>query len=300
MRGGILIIATTAALAVLAAPAAAAPPGPTNARVTDVRASGATLTWAAPATTRPVYGYTIVDLNNPFVNNGVGWSFTTTGTADLQPVTTYRLAVRALYADTFEDSELSNAITVTTPRDTTPPAAPILHHFSHTSTSVLLGFDGAQDDVGVDAWVVSNGERTWSFPAWQQWQQNLTGLETNRVHVFTLRARDAAGNLSPASASVSVLIENHPPTPPANLRVEGDRLRWDAATDDSGSIAGYTTFVDGVAHRATTGLEAPLRVLDPVTGELTPGPGTHTYTVKARDPSGNLSAPSNAVTVTIP
>jgi hypothetical protein len=285
----------------LALPAAAQAAAPTNLRVTDLRASGATLTWTAPP--GDVYGYSIVNLLDPFVNNGVGWSFTSPGEADLQPQTRYRLAVRATFIvdGNLVDSPLSSPVEFTTPADTTAPAAPTLRHFSHTTTSVQVGWTGGEDDVGVDAFVITNGSRTWTIPAWQQWWTTLDGLETNRTHTFTVRARDAAGNVSPPSNEVAVLIENVAPSAPQNLRVENGRLAWDPSTDNSGTVVGYRIFFEDTLLAGTTGTSGPLQVEDPVDMELVPPSGTrHTYTVRAVDPSGNASSPSNAVTVVVP
>jgi hypothetical protein len=294
-------LATAGALAaLLVAPSTAAAAAPSGLRVVDVRASGATLTWRAPADGRAVYGYNLVDVDNPAVNNGVGFSFGTTGDARLEPNRTYRLAVIATYEDGGESAR-SSPVTVTTPRDTTPPPAPSASEFHHTATSVTLGWTAGFDDVGVESFIISNGSGTWTVPAWHQWWRTVTDLPTNRTHTFTIRARDAAGNLSPPSNAVSVLIEDVPPSAPRNLREGGEGLVWDPASDNSGAVAGYWVFVDGATAplNGVFGLTSPLRVWDDSLMELVPAPGTHTYTVRARDPSGNLGPPSNPLTVVV-
>jgi hypothetical protein len=297
MRGRTLVVAM-ACVGALAVPAAAqAAAGPTNLRATEVRASGATLTWTAPSGGVEVYGYSILDLDAPETGNQVGWSFTTTGTATLKPRTRYRLAVRAqlISGGQIVDSPLSNAITVTTPADTTPPTAPSARHDGQTATAAALSFLGSTDDVGVDTWVISNGTQTWTHPVWMQWRFAATGLETNRTHTFTVRARDAAGNLSPPSNTVTFALENQPPTAPTNLRVEGDELVWDASTDNV-AVVQYLISVDGEPFEETTATRAPLRFCEPGTSDpefCFPSPSEpHTYVVRARDFSRNLSPPS--------
>jgi hypothetical protein len=298
MRYVVSTVGTFALLLVLPSVAAAA--APSDLLVTDLRASGATLTWKAPSDGSQVYGYNIVNLLDPYVNNGVGFSFTTTGEARLEPNRRYRLAVVATYVDR-PDSARSAPVEFTSPGDTTPPAAPTAREFFHTATSVTLAWMSGGDDVGVDSFLISGGGRTWTVPAWHQWSRELAGLETNRTHTFTVRARDAAGNVSAPSNAVSVAIENQPPTAPGNLREGGEGLLWDAASDNSGAIETYWVFVDGAASplHGTYRPTSPLQVWDDSLMEFLPAPGTHTYTVRARDTSGNLGPPSNALTVVV-
>jgi hypothetical protein len=301
MLGRILLV-ITACVAALAVPAAAqAVAGPTNLRVLEVRASGAALAWDAPSGGAEVYGYGIDDLDAPETGNQVGWSFDTTGTATLKPRTRYRLAVRA---QVFEDGMLvdsprSNAVTFTTPADTTPPTAPTARAEIQTATSASFTFGGSTDDVGLDAWVISDGTRTWTQPSTSSWRFGVAGLETNRTHTFTVRARDAAGNLSPPSNALTFDLENQPPTAPTNLRTEGDELVWDASTDNAG-ILDYLVFVDGEELDAVRPTRAQLRFCDDVFNPTYCWPSLdepHTYVVRARDRSRNLSPPSEPLIV---
>ncbi|GIG88378.1 discoidin domain-containing protein [Plantactinospora endophytica] len=85
-----------------------------------------------------------------------------------------------------------------------------------------------------------------------------------------------------------------PPTAPGSLTVTGKTagsvsLSWTASTDDAG-VTGYQV------RQGTTVLGSPTGTSYQATG-LSPAT-SYTFTVVARDTAGNLSAPSNAVTVT--
>ena len=88
------------------------------------------------------------------------------------------------------------------------------------------------------------------------------------------------------------------PKQPTNLRVTAIgqtsvSVAWDAASDNS-SNWWYCVQTVASAASASTRRRRPSR-----TRRLTPG-ATYTYTVIAIDANGNRSAPSNAVTFTIP
>lgn len=87
--------------------------------------------------------------------------------------------------------------------DTTPPSAPAgLSAAGTTATSTQLTWTGSTDNVGVTGYVIyRNGVQigtstTTSFTD--------TGLAASTSYSYTVRARDAAGNLSAPSAAVSV------------------------------------------------------------------------------------------------
>jgi len=98
-----------------------------------------------------------------------------------------------------------------------------------------------------------------------------TGLSAATTYSYTVAARDAAGNISPYSASVSVttasVADTTPPSTPTGLTAAaagstGVNLSWSASTDNVG-VTGYIVRRNGVqvATPATTSL--PTRACPP-------------------------------------
>jgi hypothetical protein len=263
-----------------------------------------TSTWSEPEDTGGLYGYSVRDLSNPFVNNQIGWSFGTSAIAEVEPATTYDVAVLASYIDRPDgvpESEPSNVVTVTTPPDTEPPATPgALRLALKTATSVAFQRQLADDNVGLIApdYVieVNGGERfvevTMNDRGW-----GVPGLESNRTHTFRVKAIDAAGNESGWSPPVSVAMEDEPPTVPRNIRVEGDRVVWDPSTDNSGEVR-YDVFIDGDFE-----ISSPRQAQDDFRFWLEVaeafGPGEHRFTIEAVDSSANRSGPSDPFVVVV-
>ncbi len=95
------------------------------------------------------------------------------------------------------------------PPDTEAPSTPgNLRSPSKTSTSVSLEWNASTDNVGVTGYVLSNGQTAAGTT------HTVTGLTPNTAYTFTVQARDAAGNLSGASNSISVTTS--PSTPGGN------------------------------------------------------------------------------------
>ena len=124
-------------------------------------------------------------------------------------------------------------------------------------------------------------------------------------HVFQIRARDTAGNVSGLSNSQTVDLAGNgdatPPSAPTNLTVED-------LDDNCGSlILSWTPSTDDTD--AQSEIEYELHRNGSFTQQLTPPgtssigiytvPGTQTWTVVAVDRAGNSSGPSNAVTLTV-
>ncbi|MFJ8944827.1 cellulase family glycosylhydrolase [Streptomyces sp. NPDC102395] len=93
------------------------------------------------------------------------------------------------------------------PGDTRPPTAPGTPAASAvTATSATLAWSAASDDVGVtgyDVVRISGGAETPAASSTTA-SATLTGLTPNTAYTFAVYARDAAGNRSPRSATVTL------------------------------------------------------------------------------------------------
>src|SRR5581483_9978552 len=120
-----------------------------------------------------------------------------------------------------------------------------------------------------------------------------SGLSDITTYQYTVTAYDAAGNVSPSSATASITTsDTTPPTVPTGLTataVSGHEidLSWQSSTDNVG-VAGYALYRDGafltLITSANTYADTGL-----------PDGTSYQYTVTAYDAAGNVSAPTNPV-----
>ncbi|MER6334521.1 endo-1,4-beta-xylanase [Streptomyces sp. NPDC001034] len=86
--------------------------------------------------------------------------------------------------------------------DTTPPSAPPgLAVSGTTASSVSLKWSAATDDVGVTGYDVYRGATEVGSTTWTSYTDS--GLSASTAYSYTVRARDAAGNVSAASSAVT-------------------------------------------------------------------------------------------------
>ncbi|MCR2803741.1 fibronectin type III domain-containing protein [Paenibacillus soyae] len=237
--------------------------------------------------------------------------------------------------------------------DTTPPTAPAnLVSTGKTSSSVSLSWSASTDNTGIASYVVEYGAgQTASVTGTTA---TVSGLSAGTSYTFKVKAKDVAGNMSPASAGITVTTDaggvcsvqawsadavytqgqrvsyggslyeaqwwtkgDRPdlsgawgvwrtvgscgsgpgtgrggdtaaPTAPSGLastsaNASSVSLSWMASSDNVG-VTGYTVYY-GSASVNVTGTSAIINGLTPSTA--------YTFTVKARDAAGNLSAASS-------
>ncbi len=183
--------------------------------------------------------------------------------------------------------------------DTTPPSAPSnLQSTGKTATSVSLSWTASTDNVGVTGYDVYRGSTKVGSPTGTSFTD--TGLTASTSYSYTVKAHDAAGNSSAASNAITVTTDSGgggdttPPSAPSSLHSTGKTsnsvsLAWTASTDNVG-VTGYDVYRGSTKVGTPTGTSYTDGGLSANT--------SYTYTVKARDAAGNVSAASNAVTVT--
>lgn len=192
-------------------------------------------------------------------------------------------------------------ITQGTP-DTEAPTAPSnLRSTAVTSTSVSLAWNASTDNVGVNQYVIYQGATQLAAVSGSTLSYIASSLTANTAYTFTVKAKDAAGNLSPASNALSVTTSGtgggndvEAPTAPSSLAVTGVTassvsLAWTASTDNVG-VTGYDVYVGTTLKQSVTGTTATVAGLAAAT--------SYTFKVTAKDAAGNVSAPSNTVTAT--
>src|SRR5437016_3554715 len=148
------------------------------------------------------------------------------------------------------ETSTSNGAGTTPPVDTAPPSTPIgLTGTVAGSSGANLSWRASTDNVGVTGYIVRRNGVQVATPVTTSFAD--TGLSAATTYSYTVAARDAAGNISPNSASVSITIaDTTPPTTPIGLTAavsgsSGANLSWSASTDNVG-VTGYTVRRNGV------------------------------------------------------
>lgn len=184
------------------------------------------------------------------------------------------------------------------PQDTVPPTAPAnLTASGATTSSITLSWSASTDNIGVTGYDIYQG--TAKVGSTAATSHTVSGLTANTPYTFTVKAKDAAGNVSAASAPVTAStlgVDTQAPTAPENLALQGVTsttvtLTWSTSTDNVG-VTGYDVYNGAMLAKSVNG-----STLTAVVDGLTPNT-PYTFTVKAKDAAGNVSAASNAVTVT--
>jgi chitodextrinase len=299
-------LALVLALVVVGSVAAAArdrtpPTTPTNLRVTSLSQKSVTLAWDPSTDNSGSFSYSV---------NKDGQSFTvpqtrTTYTIDwLSPGQTYNFYVTAI-DKSLNQSVKSNAVTVTTPRDTTPPTTPALSGSVRGPSQVSLAWTRSTDDSSefVSYRFFANGTQITEHVNWySETSIVLRHLTPATTYTFTVQARDASGNTATSNAvtlTTEATSDVTPPSAPTNVRIVEDQgcgevwVGWSQSTDDTDPqyAIEYEIYVNGVLSPLAVGASIDRDFV------YATAHGDNTFTVKAVDQAGNTSQASNAFTV---
>ncbi|OPH50440.1 carbohydrate-binding protein [Paenibacillus ferrarius] len=184
--------------------------------------------------------------------------------------------------------------------DTQAPTAPSnLHATGTTTSSISLAWNAATDNVGVTGYDIYRASALVGSVSGSTLSYTDTGLSAGTSYTYTVKAKDSAGNVSAASNSTSAATntggsDTQPPTVPANVSVTGTTsssvsLSWTASTDNVG-VTGYDVYVGAALSVSVTATTATVTGLAASTA--------YSFTVKAKDAAGNVSAASSAISGT--
>ena len=259
---------------------------------------------AAPVITAPTNG-TITNNNKPTIK-GTGEAGATVtvydngtsiGTALVQSDGTWNLALTTALSDGTHPitakqqdaagnvSAVSNTVNITI--DTTAPAAPVIttpanDTVTNNNTPTISGTAEANSTVNVYdgttliGTVTADGTGNWTLTP-------STGL-ADGTHTITATSTDAAGNVSPESNTVNIIIDTTPPTL---------TLTQNPTTATNGTVTITATASDNVAVASITKPDNTV-VTDSTTTDYTVS-ANGTYTFKATDTAGNVTTQSITV-----
>lgn len=171
-----------------------------------------------------------------------------------------------------------------------------------SSTSVHVMWEPSSDDKAVTGYeIYRDGTRAKTVPAATH-MIDVDGLTASTAYTFTVRARDAAGNLSAPGPGIPATTQPTPPddraapSVPGSLRAgavgtDSATLSWKASTDDV-RVSSYDVYQEDSRIHSVSGTVTSARL----TG-LRPGT-VYTFTVRARDASDKSSGDSRSVDVT--
>ncbi|MFN8353059.1 MAG: LamG-like jellyroll fold domain-containing protein [Spirosomataceae bacterium] len=192
---------TALSVTTVACPDTQAPTAPTGLVASAITTSSFTLSWTASTDNVGVSGYDIYQGATLIGSTTTATTFNLTG---LTCGTSYSITIRAKDA-AGNSSASSTALSVTTVAcpDTQAPTAPMgLAASAITTSSFTLSWTASTDNVGVSGYDVYRG--TTLVGSTTATTFSLTGLSANTSYAITVKAKDAAGNVSAASSVLNV------------------------------------------------------------------------------------------------
>jgi chitodextrinase len=259
----------------------------------SITTASAAITWTTSetATSQVDYGLTTSYGSTTPVDPVLVTSHRVTLTG-LAPNTNYNYRVRSRDAAGNERVGVNATFRTLAGADTTPPSAPANLGASAVSASqVNLTWTASTDNVGVTGYRVFRGGAQVATPAGTSYSD--VGLAPSTAYSYTVRAVDAAGNVSgPSNTASATTLPPADTTPPAvaiSFPAEGAALTGIVnvtadATDNVG-VVGVRFLVDGIA----VGVEDTQPPYAYAWDTRTAASGPHTLAARARDAAGTTT-----------
>ena len=226
-----------------------------NTAVSYAGGSTQTITWNVAGTTANGVNCANVDILIS-TNGGSTWSTllaatpndgTQAVTIPNTPGTQNRIMIKGTNHIFFDVSNTNFTITAGT-SDTTAPSTPTLSATGTTQTSTNLSWTASTDNVGVTGYDVYRGTTLLTTVTGTTY--TATGLTAATAYTFSVRAKDAAGNISASSNSVNVTTL--PATTTSYCNAQGNntndekigRVQIGTINNASTGTAGYEDFTN--------------------------------------------------------
>lgn len=179
-----------------------APTAPSSLAASNITETTIDLSWNASTDNVGVTGYDVYQ-NGSLAGTTASTSYQATG---LTANTAYSFYVIAKDAAGNSSAQSNTVNASTSAPDTTAPTAPTnLASSNITDSSVDLSWTASTDNVAVTGYDVYQGASVIGSTA--NTSYNVSGLASNTSYTFTVRAKDAAGNVSTDSNAVNVTTE---------------------------------------------------------------------------------------------
>lgn len=273
-----------------------APTAPTNLTAVSEDQSKVKLTWSASQDNLGVTGYDIYRSGSSSKVSTVSGTTTTYTDTNLMTNTTYSYYVIARDA-AGNSSPASNTATAKTLSQ--PPSAPTaLKQTAVTSNSVSMSWTPSTDNVAVTAYDVYRDNSLVGSVNSPSTSYFDSGLLPSSTHSYYVKARDAAGNTSSPSNTLTITTasaDTQAPTAPTNFKASSIlgtsvTLSWAVSRDTIG-VTGYRIYKTG----SSTPIKTVTTTSTTITG-LTPNT-QYSFYVTAVDAAGNQSPASNTVKI---
>lgn len=215
---------------------------PTGLSSSDITETSASISWEASSDNIGVIRYNVYR-DNVLVGNSATTNYTDT---NLSSGTSYSYTVTAKDAAENE-SQASDALSVQT-IDTQAPTIPAnLVSTAKSTTSITLSWDASTDNVGVTGYIIYNNTSEIGTTSGET-TTTLTDLSPGTSYTLTVKAHDAANNISDASNTIIITTI---PGIPTNLTYTAT---YDSITVSWAPVPGATSYeiYDGISTISVT------------------------------------------------